>query len=76
MRPETAGDGYHYHVVKFWIVREVRGSTLVLQTRRGKLRVVNIADLCLRKAGWWERLHYARRFPPLAEPSPTPAALR
>jgi hypothetical protein len=70
IRPELHGEGYHYQVDKFWIVRDVTGSQLVIQTRRGKLRSVDMTDPNLRLAHWWERFLHARRFPRLDGTSP------
>lgn len=63
VRPEISGEGYHYQVDKFWTVREVRQSQLVLLTRRGKLHVVDGNDPSIHRARWWERLIYWGRFP-------------
>ena len=70
VRPEVSGEGYHYHVDKFWLVREVRPGQVVLATRRGKLHVVSIGDQRLRFATWWERLFYTDRFPQAPPSSP------
>lgn len=65
VRPEPAGEGYHYEIEKFWIVQEVRGNQLTLLTRRGKRRVVDANDPSLRHAGWWDRIRHGDRFPNL-----------
>ncbi len=64
------GEGYQYEVDKFWTVREVRETELVLLTRRGKVRVVDIADPLLHGANWWERIIYRDRFPNDAASNP------
>jgi len=63
VRPEPLGEGYQYEVDKFWTVREVRDNELVVLTRRGKIRAVDIGDPLLHVANWWERLIYRDRFP-------------
>ncbi|HWE02983.1 MAG TPA: hypothetical protein VG326_11300 [Tepidisphaeraceae bacterium] len=63
VRPEPLGEGYQYEVDKFWTVSEIRGGQLVLLTRRGKIRVVDIADPSLHGATWLERMLYRDRFP-------------
>jgi hypothetical protein len=63
IRPEPSGEGYRYLVDKYWLVVEVRGETLVLRTRTGKLHEVRSSDPCLRAASWRERLLYRNRFP-------------
>ncbi|MDB5333369.1 MAG: hypothetical protein JWP03_4520 [Phycisphaerales bacterium] len=72
VRPEPQGEGYHYHVDKFWTVVAVRENGLLLQTRRGKLRQVNVGDPDLRPARWWERMAYRDRFPTLDAAPPVP----
>lgn len=69
VRPEVYGDGYHYHVEKFWTVRDVGSGDLVVVTRRGKLRTVRPNDPRLRLASLWERLLHGRRFPSQETPS-------
>ncbi len=61
--PARYGELYSYEVDKYWIVREVRGNELVLETRKGKTHTVLASDSRLRKARWWERLFMAARFP-------------
>ncbi|MDB5300834.1 MAG: hypothetical protein JWO87_2497 [Phycisphaerales bacterium] len=70
VRPEPGGEGYHYHVDKFWTVVTVREGRLLVQTRRGKLHLVDSTDPDLRPAGWWERLAYRSRFPSLQSAPP------
>ncbi|MDB5289575.1 MAG: hypothetical protein JWL69_816 [Phycisphaerales bacterium] len=74
VRPEPSGEGYHYHVDKFWTVVTVREGQLLVQTRRGKLHLVDPGDPDLRPAGWWERLAYRDRFPSLQSTPPAPMA--
>jgi len=57
------GDGYSYNVDKFWVVaRVLDDGRLLVVTRRGKEHVVDPGDPNLRRASWWERLKYQRRF--------------
>ena len=63
IRPEPSGDGYQYEVEKCSIILEVRDRHLVLLTRKGKVRVVDLNDSSLRRAGWWDRILYRDRFP-------------
>ena len=63
VRPEQSGEGYQYEVDKFWTVSEVRGDKLVLLTRRGKVRAVDVSDPGIRRARWWQRIVYRDRFP-------------
>ncbi len=65
--PAAAGETYSYEVPKYWRVIEVgNNGTLVMRTRRGKLKTVELVDPRLRKAHWWEKLLYASRFPALS----------
>lgn len=61
--PSPYGELYSYEVDKYWIVREVNGNELVLETRKGKVHRLPQSDHRLRKAYWWERLFLSRRFP-------------
>lgn len=62
--PELRGEGYRYHVDKFWVVLEQRGEdTLLVLTRSGKRHVVDRRDPNLRRANWWERMWFRHRFP-------------
>src|SRR5262249_15657052 len=64
--PAPNGDYYSYDVNKFWTVVEVQANDeMVVWTRRGKRLTLNASDPALRRAGWWERLLFRRRFPPL-----------
>jgi hypothetical protein len=67
VRPETMGESYHYIVEKHWTVIETREDQVVVQTRRGKVHVIDRDDPRLRPARWWERLLLKHRFP---EPNP------
>jgi len=63
--PAPGGDTYTYCVPKFYRVIAVQPDhTLVVQTRRGRLRTLAASDPALRQAHWWERLFFASRFPP------------
>jgi hypothetical protein len=62
--PSSNGDDYSYQVDKFWIVVDVQADDqIVVRTRRGKRVTVNVQDPALRRARWWERLLFRRRFP-------------
>lgn len=64
IHPAPMGDDYAYVVDKFWVVAEMIGDDQVLlKTRRGKTRIVQIEDPLLRKARWWERWRHRSRFP-------------
>ena len=64
--PTPFGDYYFYQVDKFWTVISVRTDRqIVVRTRRGKEHTLNAADPALRRATWWERLLFRRRFPAL-----------
>jgi hypothetical protein len=64
VRPAPHGEDYSYHVDKFWVVARVEpDEAVVVRTRRGKEHVVSAHDPHLRRARWWERLLYRRRFP-------------
>lgn len=66
LRPAEGGDEYAYHVDKFWTVVETHDDgTVVIRTRRGKVRRLHSSDPRLRRAWWWERWFYADRFPEL-----------
>lgn len=62
--PELHGEAYSYEVEKYWVVADsLDDGTIMLQTRRGKRHRVAAVDPNLRRASWWERLLYRRRFP-------------
>lgn len=61
--PSPYGELYSYEVDKYWIVRQVNGNELVLETRKGKTHRITQSDSRLRRAYWWERLLFSRRFP-------------
>ena len=64
VEPERNGEGYSYHVKKYWLVLDVRNDgVLVVVTRRGKQRTVLPSDARLRPARWWENFFLASRFP-------------
>ena len=63
LSPARHGEHYRYAIDKFWVVHETRDDgTLVVRTRRGKLRSVP-SDARVHRARWWERLIYRDRFP-------------
>ena len=69
--PAPRGEFYSYEVDKYWVVAEARpDGKVLLRTRRGKERVLDAGNPRLRRAHWWERLLYRRRFPRLTEPQP------
>jgi hypothetical protein len=61
--PAPHGDLYSYEVDKYWIVREISETELILETRTGKQHVVPLTDRRVRLATWWERWLYKGRFP-------------
>ena len=61
--PAPYGELYSYEVDKYWIVRQVNGNDIVLETRKGKTHQVSATDRRLRKAYWWERFFFSGRFP-------------
>jgi hypothetical protein len=64
VEPEPNGEGYSYHVKKYWRVLDVRGDgTLIVVTRRGKQRAIPASDTHLRPARWWETFFFRGRFP-------------
>lgn len=64
VRPDRSGDAYSYDIEKFWVVQSVLpNGRLQLRTRRGKLRECYASDPQLRRASFWERLWYRKRFP-------------
>jgi hypothetical protein len=70
VHPAPYGEDYSYHVDKFWIVDAVKPDGKILaRTRRGKQRILDSDDPSLRKATWWERLLWKRRFPLIDAPS-------
>lgn len=68
LQPEPNGEGYSYHVKKYWRVLDVRDDgLLVVVTRRGKQRKIPTDDSHLRRARWWEAFFLASRFPATEE---------
>jgi hypothetical protein len=64
VQPERNGEGYSYAVKKYWVVTGVQpDGTLLVATRRGKLRAVPANDPQLRPARWWEHFFLRSRFP-------------
>jgi len=62
--PAPSGDYYSYSVDKFWIVVTVQADhQIVVCTRRGKQLTVPADDPALRRAHWWERFLFRKRFP-------------
>ncbi len=73
IQPARNGDDYCYIVDKFWVVKEVTGREVLLQTRRGKIHRLNVTDPGLRKASLLERWFYRQSFPVLGESFPPDA---
>lgn len=68
VEPERNGEGYSYHVKKYWRVLDVKpDGMLVVVTRRGKQRKIPTDDSHLRPARWWEGFFLRSRFPPTEE---------
>ena len=68
LQPEPNGEGYSYHVRKYWRVLDVRtDGMLVVVTRRGKQRQIPTSDSHLRPARWWESFFLRSRFPQTEE---------
>jgi transposase InsO family protein len=64
IHPSGRGDDYRYVVDKYWrVARVLREDSLLLTTRRGKVREVSTGDPLLRPARWWEKLLRRSRFP-------------
>lgn len=65
IHPAAHGDTYSYLVPKYWRIVERRpDGSLVLLTRRGKRRTVQVGDPRLRPPTLWERWFHGHRFPP------------
>jgi len=60
--PSVRGDDYSYQVEKFWKIVDFKNNELVLETRTGKRHVVSCMDKNLRKAGWFTRWWYKKKF--------------
>jgi hypothetical protein len=64
IHPAPYGDSYSYEVDKFWTVIAVQSDNkIVVCTRRGKQLTLDASDPALRRAHWFERLLFRRRFP-------------
>ncbi len=62
--PSRHGDAYSYCVEKFWLVEKyIAQEKIVVVTRRGKRREVDINDPNLRPATLFDRIRYWGRFP-------------
>lgn len=73
IHPAPNGDDYSYSVEKHWrVIAVIAGSAVIVYTRRGKQHTLAVDDPNLRRAHWWERLVYWRRFPPARFPSAGP----
>jgi hypothetical protein len=66
INPAPNGDYYSYEIDKFWTVIAVQPDhQVIVRTRRGKQLTLNADDPALRRAHWWERLLFRKRFPAL-----------
>ena len=64
IEPAPHGEFYSYQVDKFWTVVAVQSNNcIVVCTRRGKQLSLSVNDPALRRARWYERLLFRRRFP-------------
>lgn len=61
--PSPHGELYSYEVDKYWIVREIAGTELVLETRTGKRHRIAANDPRLRSPNLFEKWWYSSRFP-------------
>lgn len=66
--PAPYGELYSYEVDKYWIVRDVDGPDLVLETRTGKRHRIAANDQCLRSPNLFEKWWYSGRFPAKTNP--------
>jgi hypothetical protein len=67
LHPSMRGESYEYVVDTFWTVTGTpEPGQIEITTRRGKKRVIKTDDPRLRKANWWQRLAYGKRFPEAA----------
>ena len=69
--PAERGEDYTYFVDKFWLVVDALGDEVIVQTRRGKRHVLDVANRNLRRAGWWDLLRNRHRFPQASIASPS-----
>jgi hypothetical protein len=68
IHPTASGDGYTYHVDKYWVVAAVEDNgKVLLKTRTGKEHVFNMHDPMLRRVTWWERWLRRDQMPTLAQ---------
>lgn len=57
------GESYNYIVDKFWVIEAVGAEgELHVRTPGGKTRVLSSQDPNLRRARWWHRFLWGRRF--------------
>jgi hypothetical protein len=69
IRAARKGDHYSYCVDKFWVVRQVLGNgKLLVETRRGKVHVLDVNDPNLRRPSLLQRIRYRDRFAQLHRP--------
>ena len=62
INPSSKGENYSYIVDKFWIVSKISENLLTLKTKTGKLHEVDSNDVNLRKANWFQKIIYNKRF--------------
>ncbi len=63
IEPSRYGESYRYQVDKYWIIESLNDEGIVVRTRRGKTRMINHDDRCLRRANILERTFLRGRFP-------------
>jgi len=57
------GESYNYIVDKFWVIEAIgSGGELHVRTPGGKTRVLSSQDPNLRRARWWHRFLWGKRF--------------
>lgn len=62
--PSPAGELYSYLVDKYWlVVASQPDGKVTVRTRTGKTHIVDAGNPNLRRARWWERILFRRRFP-------------
>lgn len=71
--PASVGDTYTYCVTKFWrVVEKTTDGSLLVETRRGKRRLVQSDDPSLRRPTLIERLLLQSKFPRNVDPAALP----
>ena len=63
IQPAKHGETYSYIIDKFWkVVRVFDNGMIEIETRRGKHHLLDTDSSQLRKARWWDRLMFRKRF--------------